>query len=630
MIPEFGSISIPNYYPEKKEEYIYSELQTRRWCVRNIKKDWNIFDIGAHIGTYSVLFGLLAPHGNIAAFEPTESAVMLQENVSANNISNVIIHKLALSDRSGKRRESIYKLWPADIDDHEFNFSTVDIQMKKIGWQRLDLIKIDVDSFDFEVLKGSIETIKKFNPWVLVELNHALDKRGYLVSDVLDWLASIGYSETRVLDRQNFLLKRDRLENIASSGSISVSFDHEIIYASYQYESAGSICAKIDSEPTFHVPKLKCNGSSKTSLNFNQPAWAYFMDWKVYPSATGNAVVEVDIDCRGGDIGVLCTDDSNILLGKEFFVAPGGEITARIFIDRVENLSHIIIRKGPMTPGETQFTHSEPKVFLANYKFGASSEAFDERISSISYEKIFLGLNMPKRPEITGSLNIVNISSLALLLGNDSFYVRPPESVLRNSLNEMPMESYDSKILAQIYRIVKPVRHLEFGTLEGFGTLLCLQNSDAHVWTINLPGGEKDQFGQNIYRNDFGELDAGESIGRLYREAGHSDRVSQILIDSRNFNHKQFDKGFFDSVLVDGGHAPEIVKSDTEKALYLCRPGGVIIWHDFCPYEEVYKTSSAALGVVEAVMSNIEVWGQQFSNIFWIRPSWILIGILKE
>ena len=36
-------------------------------------------------------------------------------------------------------------------------------------------------------------------------------------------------------------------------------------------------------------------------------------------------------------------------------------------------------------------------------------------------------------------------------------------------------------------------------------------------------------------------------------------------------------------MFVDGAHAYSYVKSDTEKALRMIRPGGVIVWHDFSP-----------------------------------------------
>ena len=60
--------------------------------------------------------------------------------------------------------------------------------------EKLDLIKIDVDGFDFKVLKGSENLIKKFKPKIFVELNDIqLKKNGDTVEDILIFLKSFGY-----------------------------------------------------------------------------------------------------------------------------------------------------------------------------------------------------------------------------------------------------------------------------------------------------------------------------------------------------------------------------------------------------------------------------------------------------
>ena len=57
--------------------------------------------------------------------------------------------------------------------------------MNEAGLTRLDCVKIDVDGFDLEVLKGARETLLRFDPWLVVELNHALATRGQSVSEAL-------------------------------------------------------------------------------------------------------------------------------------------------------------------------------------------------------------------------------------------------------------------------------------------------------------------------------------------------------------------------------------------------------------------------------------------------------------
>ena len=50
--------------------------------MENVHPDWILFDVGANIGCYSILFSRLAPAGQIYAFEPTDTFSMLEENLA--------------------------------------------------------------------------------------------------------------------------------------------------------------------------------------------------------------------------------------------------------------------------------------------------------------------------------------------------------------------------------------------------------------------------------------------------------------------------------------------------------------------------------------------------------------------
>ncbi len=64
--------------------------------------DHVVIDIGAYIGTFSLLMAALAPHGHVFAIEPAHDTFrILQTNVALNGLSNVFIFNLALADRKG-------------------------------------------------------------------------------------------------------------------------------------------------------------------------------------------------------------------------------------------------------------------------------------------------------------------------------------------------------------------------------------------------------------------------------------------------------------------------------------------------------------------------------------------------
>ena len=71
------------------------------WFVKNVRPDWAIFDVGAGVGCFSVLFSRLAIQGHIYAFEPTATVELLRANLAHNGCGNVQVEQLAfrLQDR---------------------------------------------------------------------------------------------------------------------------------------------------------------------------------------------------------------------------------------------------------------------------------------------------------------------------------------------------------------------------------------------------------------------------------------------------------------------------------------------------------------------------------------------------
>jgi hypothetical protein len=230
------------------------------------------------------------------------------------------------------------------------------------------------------------------------------------------------------------------------------------------------------------------------------------------------------------------------------------------------------------------------------------------------------------------------------------FPIDYPLSSQPKPLTDWKMEVDDSPIFRYIYRNFKPKRHLEFGTWQGTGVLYCLEECDATVWTINILQGEETPDGNWAFSSklaegdmppvwsktqEFGpdniwfQTDSLGFIGRYYLQAGMGHRVCQIFCDSQQWDISNYPIGFFDTVLIDGGHTEKILLSDTDKALQLVRPGGIIMWHDFCPDHEVQSRCQSAIDVTSAIKTNWDKLCTQMTDLFWIYPSWILLGIKR-
>lgn len=201
-------IKLLKYYKEFSAYYPNCEMKTKKWFVENAKPDWVYIDAGANVGIYSILFSQLSPNGLVYAFEPTETAAFLDENLQANQCANVRVIRNALGNKSGKIEDKVFRIWGQAPEACKQPFTTVDDFCSSEKNDRLDCIKIDVDSYDLEVLEGSVNTLSRFNPYVVVELNHALAKRNRSNSEAFEFLAKQGYEQALVLEHENFVLKK--------------------------------------------------------------------------------------------------------------------------------------------------------------------------------------------------------------------------------------------------------------------------------------------------------------------------------------------------------------------------------------------------------------------------------------
>jgi len=198
-------LDFPRYYEHDAAWYVSAESSTKSFFINTIKKNFNIIDAGAQIGMYAALFSKLAHQGSVYAFEPTDTSSLLHENLEYNNCRNAHIQNIALSNKEGAFFEKIHKIWSQNVvDEKEHNFTTIDKFVEQNNL-KIDLIKIDVDSYDVEVLLGSEKTLKEQSPIVVVELNNALKLRGYSPEDAISFMAKIGYQVDQILDGENFV-----------------------------------------------------------------------------------------------------------------------------------------------------------------------------------------------------------------------------------------------------------------------------------------------------------------------------------------------------------------------------------------------------------------------------------------
>ena len=141
---------------------------------------YNIVDIGAQSGLYS-LFAKYLPLSTFYAFEPFPATFeLLNDNITLNNITNVKTFNLAISNTQGistlntsANHNGLHTLGKNplrfnDINPIDVNTTTLDIVFKDIP---VHYIKIDTEGYEYYILQGGESIIEKYKPVIQMEYN---------------------------------------------------------------------------------------------------------------------------------------------------------------------------------------------------------------------------------------------------------------------------------------------------------------------------------------------------------------------------------------------------------------------------------------------------------------------------
>jgi FkbM family methyltransferase len=169
---------------------------------RLVKPGAVCFDIGAHIGYYSLLFSAaVGPDGLVFSYEPVpQTFSFLSRNVSKNLARNVAIHQLAIGASEGTVQMACGGELPLgwsrvrDSGGMEVRCSTVDAEVSRLKLTRVNFVKVDVEGYEPKVFEGAENTLARFRPSVMFEVNEsALRDQGAEATRISNILASHGY-----------------------------------------------------------------------------------------------------------------------------------------------------------------------------------------------------------------------------------------------------------------------------------------------------------------------------------------------------------------------------------------------------------------------------------------------------
>ena len=173
------------------------EDKYRQEIIKHLPNQRTFVDVGANVGIWSL--PMMHCFKTVISYEPSKqnleclkanipTGIDLREKAIANFTGFADFHQAGKNCGDGKLcRPGVgasYQVPVVKLDDE--------------GLTNVDLIKIDVQGWEYEVLDGAVELIKRDRPWVIFEVNEDIDK-------CCELMESLGYETLMLKSKRLFL-----------------------------------------------------------------------------------------------------------------------------------------------------------------------------------------------------------------------------------------------------------------------------------------------------------------------------------------------------------------------------------------------------------------------------------------
>lgn len=201
------------------------------WALSGMLRDQVVYDVGANIGVTTLFFAReVGEKGLVVAFEPVpENLKRLKDNVAVNHLQNVRVYEVALGDTEdtveisfspdsvgiatlrsdvAQRYHGRYRMYKVSI-----KVLPLDLLLERENLPPPNLIKIDVEGYEYSVLQGARRTIEQYKPRLLVEIHGAnRDDAMRNAKEIYTLLNDLGYEIFSMVPNNTRLT----LENLAT------------------------------------------------------------------------------------------------------------------------------------------------------------------------------------------------------------------------------------------------------------------------------------------------------------------------------------------------------------------------------------------------------------------------------
>jgi len=155
----------------------------------SLKEGMTCLDIGGNIGYYVLLEStMIGEKGNVIVLEPSpENFEYLQKNIKLQERSNISAYNFAAGDTEGHLNFLIYEnasnsgmiipdgekpRWPGEII--KVPVKRIDSFLNELKVEKLDLVRMDVEGYEYHIFQGMQETLKRFMPLIQIEVHKSI------------------------------------------------------------------------------------------------------------------------------------------------------------------------------------------------------------------------------------------------------------------------------------------------------------------------------------------------------------------------------------------------------------------------------------------------------------------------
>lgn len=196
------------------DEGISTELQiygiheplTTHLILNEIKEGMFCLDLGSNIGYYAIIeSNIVGKSGKIFAIEPSPiNFPILKMNLENQKKNNYLVNNIAIGEKDEEMEFIVSKKsnWSKiRIDNEEVNLGdeivkipvkTLDSFVNENNIEKIDILRMDVEGYEYNILKNAKKVLEKYEPKLLIEV-HKMYLGTTKTFDMLKNLQRLGY-----------------------------------------------------------------------------------------------------------------------------------------------------------------------------------------------------------------------------------------------------------------------------------------------------------------------------------------------------------------------------------------------------------------------------------------------------